>query len=156
MNIFRTATGQAIREIIIDHSQENRFGRSLTEQDLDSICERVVDLFETTLNLRAQLSANGFEATPAPSRQPSSQTGRPTPWEDKPVSAPSTRAAADLYDFRGDAEQKRGERPAGLSPARANEVTLALPRKRISVTAEEKEHLARRSQNGTAAQRPSP
>lgn len=156
MNIFRTATGQAIRDIIIDHSQENRFGRSLTEQDLDSICERVVDLFETTLNLRAQLSANGFDTSSATSRQPSAQASRSTRWEDEPVSLPSTRAAADIYDFRGDAEQKKGERPAGLNPARANEVTLTLPRKRVSVTAEEKDHLARRSQSGTAAQRPSP
>jgi len=62
MNIFRTATGQAIREIISDHSQENRFGRSLTETDIDAICERVVDLFEMTLNLRAQVSGAGESA----------------------------------------------------------------------------------------------
>lgn len=55
MNVFRTATGQAVRDIISEHATTHRFGLSLTDADLDAICERVVDLFEMTLNLRAQV-----------------------------------------------------------------------------------------------------
>ncbi|MEY4066611.1 MAG: hypothetical protein RIR26_2819, partial [Pseudomonadota bacterium] len=109
MNIFRTATGQAIRDIIVDHSQENRFGRSLTEQDIDSICERVVDLFETTLNLRAQLAGAGFvDNSSSSTRTAAPASARTARWEEEPASPPRTRAAAELYDFDGDEKQRRG------------------------------------------------
>lgn len=51
-SIFRTATTQAILDIISDHSTESRFGSLLTPEDRESIAERVVDLFEMTLELR--------------------------------------------------------------------------------------------------------
>lgn len=151
MNIFRTATGQAIREIISEHSQENRFGRSLTDSDLDAICERVVDLFEMTLNLRAQVSGGGD--TQSTSRQPQRRSVR---WEEEPANVPTTRSASEIYDFNHLSKQIRSDALPHFAPQREQEVDYKLPRKRISVTTEEQEILMRRAQSPSVAPRPVP
>jgi hypothetical protein len=154
MNIFRTATGQAIREIISDHSQENRFGRTLTDTDLDAICERVVDLFEMTLNLRAQVSGGGQVAED--SRSAPRQASRAVRWDEEPARVPTTRSASEIYDFTHINRQSRADALPSLAPQQTTEIDLKLPRKRISVTVEEKEVLMRRAQSPAVAPRPAP
>ena len=154
MNIFRTATGQAIREIISDHSQENRFGRSLTETDIDAICERVVDLFEMTLNLRAQVSGAG-ESSHSHKQSPKAQQ-RTVRWDEEPTKMPTTRAASEIYDFNHLNKHGRGDALAATAPQREAEIDFKLPRKRINVTSEEQETLMRRAQASSVAPRPAP
>lgn len=154
MNIFRTATGQAIREIISEHSQENRFGRTLTDTDLDAICERVVDLFEMTLNLRAQVSGGGESAET--SRGAQRQNSRSVRWDEEPAKVPTTRAASEIYDFTHINRQARADALPSLAPEQNSEVDYKLPRKRINVTVEEREVLMRRAQSPAVAPRPAP
>lgn len=156
MNVFRTATGQAIRDIISDHGTANRFGISLTDSDLDAVCERIVDLFEMTLNLRAQL---GTGASPE-SRSSSAPVGRfsqpvstvkPRRWEEEPASVPKTKAASEVFDFSHLEKTGRADALPVLAPQSEELPDLKLPRKRIMVTGDEKELLARRSQAPTVA-----
>ena len=57
-SIFRTATKQAILEIIQEHAVPGRYGLILTEESSEKICEQVVDLFEMTLELRQKVQSN--------------------------------------------------------------------------------------------------
>jgi hypothetical protein len=52
MGIFRTATGQAIEDIITENAQNGTFGVTLSHADLQIACGKIVDLFEMTLELR--------------------------------------------------------------------------------------------------------
>jgi hypothetical protein len=52
--IFRTATSQAIQEIIQENCVAGRFGLLLNEDGLEKISHRIVDLFELTLKLRSK------------------------------------------------------------------------------------------------------
>jgi hypothetical protein len=153
MNIFRTATGQAIRDIIADHSQENRFGRTLTEDDLDTICERVVDLFEMTLNLRARVSGSSEHSEAQ--QKPQSRAVR---WEDEPAQMPTTRAASEVYDFSGFNQKSRQDALPNLAPNATTEPEYKLlRRKRTAVSAEEQQRLMRQAERSPLlAQRPSP
>ena len=152
MNIFRTATGQAIRDIIADHSQENRFGRTLTEDDLDAICERVVDLFEMTLNLRARVSG----PTDHEGGQTQGQT-RSMRWEDEPAQIPTTRAASEIYDFSSFNQPSRQDSLPHMAPNVASEPEYKLMRrKRTQVSAEEQQRLMRQAERSPLVQRPSP
>lgn len=151
MNIFRTATGQAIRDIICEHGQENRFGRSLTDTDLDTICERIVDLFEMTLNLRAQVAGGGDTQTSQ--RQTQRREAR---WEESEPRVPTTRSASEIYDFSHLTKQTRADALPSFAPQKEQEINFKLPRKRISVSAEEQETLMRRAQSPAVAPRPYP
>lgn len=152
MNIFRTATGQAIRDIIADHSQENRFGRTLTEDDLDSICERVVDLFEMTLNLRARVSGPAEQQDSHKQRQ-----RRQVRWEDEPTQIPTTRAASEIYDLSSLSRQSRPDALPQIASQISNEPEFRLPRrKRTAVSAEEQQRLMRQAERSPSAQRLSP
>lgn len=152
MNIFRTATGQAIRDIISDHSQENRFGRTLTDDDLDAICERVVDLFEMTLNLRARLSGN----TEPVESQPRTQQ-RSLRWDEEPAQMPMTKAAADVYDFSEFEQQRRRDALPDRAPQHNTEPEYKLTRRqRTTVSAEEQQRLMRQAERSAAVQRHAP
>lgn len=52
-SMFRIATKEAVREIITEAGHENRFGLVLTVADIDVATEKIVDLMETAINLRA-------------------------------------------------------------------------------------------------------
>lgn len=152
MNIFRTATSQAIRDIICDHSQENRFGRTLTDDDLDSICERVVDLFEMTLNLRARVSGASEQDTGHTKTQTRSMR-----WEDEPAGIPTTRAASEVYDFSGFSHQSRQDALPHMAPSVTTEPEHKLVRrKRTPVSVEEHQRLMRQAERSPLVQRPSP
>jgi hypothetical protein len=151
MNIFRTATGQAIRDIIADHSQENRFGRSLTDDDIDSICDRIVDLFEMTLNLRARVSGNSEQEVSQPRTQPRSMR-----WEDEPAQLPTTRAASEVYDFSGFNQKSRQDSLPSMAPNATTEPEYKLMRrKRTPVSAEEQQLLMRQAERSPLGPRPS-
>lgn len=154
MNIFRIATKQAIREIISENASQNRFGFTVTDDNLELITERVVDLFEMTLNLRSRLST-ATPASPAPEKretpaaQPSrwqraseeassrtpTMSPRGTPPQEK-VGFPKTRNAAEIYE--GTLNVKKD--PASETQL-APQYDLKLPRKRTALSAEEKEKL---------------
>lgn len=152
MNIFRTATGQAIRDIISDHSQENRFGRTLTEDDLDAICERVVDLFEMTLNLRARLSGGAEQ----PENQPRTQS-KSVRWDEEPAQLPMTKAASDIYDFSDLEQQRRRDSLPERAPQYSTEPEYKLTRrKRTAVSVEEQQRLIRQAERSASVQRPAP
>ncbi|NBW82215.1 hypothetical protein EBR21_10730 [bacterium] len=154
MNVFRTATTQAIRDIIADHGSANRFGISLTEADVEAICTRVVDLFEMTLNLRAQVGNTGSIARenetsgPAPARN---SALKPQRWEQEPAAVPTTKAASEVYDFSHLERKDRGDSLPQLAPKSDSAVDLKLPRKRISVSQDEREILLRRAQSPSVA-----
>lgn len=57
MSIFRTATKQALREIIEEQGTVGRFGVVLAEDKLELTTDRIVDLFEMTLNLRSHAAS---------------------------------------------------------------------------------------------------
>jgi hypothetical protein len=58
-SFFRIATKQAIRDIITENAQSLKFGVAINDDSLENITEKVVDLFEMTLELRAR-SQNFF------------------------------------------------------------------------------------------------
>ncbi|NBX18317.1 MAG: hypothetical protein EBR09_13220 [Proteobacteria bacterium] len=153
MNVFRTATTQAIRDIIADHGTANRFGLSLTDADIDAICTRVVDLFEMTLNLRAQVGGGGLAEsrrdTPANPNAPQAlKSGR---WEEDRVSVPRTKAASEIYDFSHLEKRSRADALPQVAPQNEEIPDLKLPRKRISVSSDEREVLLRRAQSPSVA-----
>lgn len=150
MNVFRTATTQAIRDIIADHGTANRFGMSLTDTDIDAVCARVVDLFEMTLNLRAQLGTGGMasQAQATPSASPALKASR---WENEPASVPRTKAASEIYDFSPLEQRGRADALPASAPKSDVAADLKLPRKRISVSSDEREILLRRAQSPAAA-----
>jgi hypothetical protein len=155
MNVFRTATTQAIRDIIADHGTANRFGMSLTDSDIDAICGRVVDLFEMTLNLRAQVGTGGAadprrEAS-AHNGQPQAQPLKASRWEDERAAVPRTKAASEIYDFSHMEAKNRGDALTSVGNKNDSVPDLKLPRKRISVSSDEREILLRRAKSPAVA-----
>jgi hypothetical protein len=154
MNIFRTATTQAIRDIIADHGSANRFGISLTDADVEAICTRVVDLFEMTLNLRAQVGGANPNPRESESSAPASTRNsalKPQRWEREPASVPTTKAASEVYDFSHLERKDRGDSLPQLAPKSESAIDLKLPRKRISVSEDERDVLLRRAQAPSVA-----
>ena len=72
-NIFRTATTQAILDIIAEHGSKSRFGQLLTDGDAEAVAARVVDLFEMTLELRARNGLASMAGTASPGAARSEQ-----------------------------------------------------------------------------------
>lgn len=168
MSIFRTATKQAILEIIAESAQEGRFGYILTEDGMDQSCERVVDLIEMALELRGRTgllgmqSSSSQEAAP-PARnvaknkaQPSStlprRTGReiknsppPENFDSTPERSGQQRPMqSELRDFprtRGAAEiyDNRAPQNQYKSDSRLPPTQdFKLPRRRVEIISEEK------------------
>ena len=123
MSIFRTATKQAIREIIEENGFNGRFGHILSNNNIETVTDKVVDLFEMTLTLRSHTSAmfGGGNATQEPPPPSTRRTPEPTP-----VGFPKTRNAAEIYD--SSMGTPRNIAPEAL-PANA-ETSLQLRRKR--------------------------
>ena len=153
--IFRTATKQAILDLIADHGTRSRFGQLLSDDDADALAHRVVDLFEMTLELRARTGlmlpqesgpSGGGEGSPsAPSarRSAASTAQAPRSWSDEAPAAPfpTTIHAAEFLD--------RGE-PKARVPDAATAVDdpvlsgLKLPRTRKPITDSERQSFLRR------------
>jgi hypothetical protein len=53
MSVYRAATREAIKEIIVEESQAGRFGLLLSDESLESATDRICDFMETTLKLRS-------------------------------------------------------------------------------------------------------
>lgn len=133
MSVFRIATKQAIREIIEENASSNRFGFSLTDDNVECITDRVVDLFEMTLTLRSRVAA----PLQAESAEPVHQTQRRTPTlpSQERVGFPKTINAAEIYD--GALTPRRGLPESQVPPQQ----DFKLPRKRTVLSDEEKERL---------------
>jgi hypothetical protein len=76
MGVFRIATGQAIREIIEEHGSLGRFGLILTPENIDDIADRIVDLFEMTIELRTKTQQMFMHTAEASDSQESSSAPR--------------------------------------------------------------------------------
>lgn len=162
MNIFRTATKQAIRDIIQDNASSGRYGVMLSDDNIEAIGERIVDLFEMTLNLRSQMSggvsSQSSTGQSSPSRESSqANTQRRAPvartttlehinrqqssQQQKPESAgfPKTRWAAEIYDHH-DARPTQHYAQA-IDTELPPQIDYKLPRKRVALTAAEREKL---------------
>ncbi|KAB8033713.1 hypothetical protein [Fluviispira multicolorata] len=140
--IFRTATSQAIREIIEESGVEGRFGLILTEDSLEKITHRVVDLFEMTLELRAktqEMFGNlnvGQKAKPTNSSMHEARKRNTFFDEESPF--PKTKNAAELLDYGS--KQNIGIDSIPTVPAH----NLKLPRKRYELSLEERERMSRK------------
>ena len=133
--IFRIATCQAIREIIEESAVEGRFGLILTDDGIDKISHRVVDLFEMTLELRAKtqelfsgLGSAQQSANPKKATKNNSQNEERAPF-------PKTKNAAEIYDF---GQRNRSELES-MPIAPIHDVKL--PRTRFGLSLEEKERM---------------
>jgi hypothetical protein len=156
-NIFRTATKQAILDLIADHGTRSRFGQMLSDDDADQLAARVVDLFEMTLELRGRTgmiglgSASTAKPTEEPSQSPrrrstgaaASVAAEELSWSDTPPKStfPTTIHAAEFLD--------KGERKARVSDATAETpdptfMGLKLPRQRKPITEAERQSFMKR------------
>ena len=156
-NIFRTATKQAILDLIADHGTRSRFGQMLSDDDADQLAARVVDLFEMTLELRSRTGMLGLGSAPAakPSPESNPDTRRRSPgaaaegttedlsWSDTPPRStfPTTIHAAEFLE--------KGERKARVSDATAETpdptfMGLKLPRQRKPITEAERQSFMKR------------
>lgn len=140
--IFRIATKEAIREIILSEAQANRFGILMTDSQLETITERVVDLMETAINLRsgvqsrlentlsalsqAQHAAHQATADERAGFRPGQGSGR----------LPRARAASEIYSPPDPQQSMDDTIPlySGGSPA--------LPRRRVAISETERARLA--------------
>ncbi len=133
--IFRIATCQAIREIIEDSAIEGRFGLILADDGIDKISNRIVDLFEMTLELRAKtqemfsgISLQKQAANPKMGAKNKMQNEERAPF-------PKTKNAAEIYDF---GQRNRNEIDS-MPVAPIHDVKL--PRTRFGLSLEEKERM---------------
>jgi hypothetical protein len=133
--IFRIATCQAIREIIEESAVEGRFGLILTDDGIDKISHRVVDLFEMTLELRAKTQEmfsgmNSQQQASSPKRVTKNNVQN-----EERAPFPKTKNAAEIYDF---GQRNRSEMDS-MPIAPIHDVKL--PRTRFGLSLEEKERM---------------
>ncbi|WP_186643979.1 hypothetical protein [Fluviispira vulneris] len=140
--IFRTATSQAIREIIEESGVEGRFGLILTEDSLEKITHRVVDLFEMTLELRAktqEIFGNlGATAKPKSVQANKIDNKKKNTFFDEDSPFPKTKNASELLDYGS--HDSIGIDKIPTAPAH----NIKLPRKRFELSLEERERISRK------------
>jgi hypothetical protein len=95
MSIFRDTTKQAIAEIICENAEAGRFGLSMTEHDLESACNRIVDLFEITLELRGRVAGTPRQESKAPAMQMVRQS-EPVAGNLPQLQSPSVTSSAEI------------------------------------------------------------
>ena len=130
--VFRIATEQAIKEIVEECSVSGRFGLIVTEENIEEISKKVVDLFEMTLELRAKTQdifgqAANMRQEPKESRQEEKQP------------FPKSRNASEIYSFQ-ESKKSPNSHETSLMP----NLDVKLPRKRFELSLEEKERYMRR------------
>jgi len=133
--IFRIATSQAIREIIEESAVEGRFGLLLTEEGIEKISQRVVDLFEMTLQLRAktqEMFSSGLGNSQSNNNMKNSKNHFQN--EEK-APFPRSRNAAEIYDFGNRTKSEMDSIP--VAPIH----DVKLPRTRFGLSLEEKERM---------------
>ncbi len=146
-SIFRMATMQAVKEIVEENSVSGRFGHIVTEENIEEISKKIVDLFEMTLDLRAKTQeifalsqgapqGQGARAS-TPGRAPAKKN-RVEFQEESPF--PTTRNAAEIYDSR----QTMASHSREATPSPTGGLDLKLPRQRFEMTLGEKERFMRR------------
>ena len=163
-SIFRTATTQAILDIIAEHGSKTRFGQLFTEGDAEALASRVVDLFEMTLELRSRTSLIGATATPGPTDARTSQgkgtsqnmrqaalpaynggklRGARKSWNEEETAAPfpTTVHASEFTDIRRPKIRTSDLPPDSEDPGA---FTLRLPRQRKNFSEEERQNFLKR------------
>ncbi len=148
--VFRIATTQAIREIVEENAVSGRFGLIVTEENIEEIAKRVVDLFEMTLDLRAKTQdifggALGGQASSQeqrrenakPAKRAFSRSNKLDISEEGPF--PKSRNSSEIYDFKTNNNNTQS-RDTSYIPS----LDAKLPRKRFELSPEEKERFMRR------------
>lgn len=136
--IFRIATTQAIKEIIQDNAVEGRFGLLLTEDSIEKISERVVDLFEMTLKLRAKTQELFNTGSVKNEQSPAYQKNQKNIMNlEEKAPFPRSKNAAEVYDF----SSKRNSDLESIPLSTIQDIKL--PRTRFQLSLEEKEKLRR-------------
>ncbi len=134
--IFRIATTQAIKEIIQDNAVEGRFGLLLTDDSIEKISERVVDLFEMTLKLRAKTQELFGTGKIEPQNSERKNNKNIMNLEEKSP-FPRSKNAAEVYDFGVRNKSEIDNIPL------ATMQDVKLPRTRFQLSLEEREKLRR-------------
>lgn len=140
-SIFRMATTQAIKDIVQEHAVEGRFGFIVTEESMDEISKKVVDLFEMTLELRAktrEIFGDTSASAPKAAQRSRAQSFREQGSEKEPPPFPSTRNAAEIYDSPQLPASQWDKSPQSLS----HSLEAALPRTRVAFSQAEKDRLS--------------
>lgn len=174
-SIFRTATTQAILDIIEEHGTRSRFGHMLTDEDASAVAAKVVDLFEMTLRLRARTGLIGHAPVPESQKSKSqthqsggasgahSQSGAQSPptststlpsarskrmpsWTDEGPDAPFPKTVHASEFF-----ESRQRRPAAPEVAPSSDeresFNFRLPRQRNTISEEERVSFLRRNRS---------
>jgi hypothetical protein len=156
--IFRTATKQAILDLIADHGTQSRFGHLLSDDDAEELASRVVDLFEMTLELRSRTglmgasAGTGAVASGGQGSQPGgsstqksagSPPGKGISWsEEAPQTTfPKTIHAAEFFDRGETAKNMPDSTHDNHDPVFRG---LKLPRTRKPITDAERQSFLRR------------
>ena len=145
-SVFRIATKQAIKEIIEAPSEKLQYGLILTDENLEDITSKVVDLFEMTLDLRSrtqELFKNLYKKN--------NEETEDTPVSHNYFKSKSSKVYKEttqsLYkensQVRNVIELPKGKEEKSKAGSRVTSQFL-LPRKRMLISQEEKKKLLER------------
>lgn len=133
--IFRTATCEAVMEIITENAQNGRFGLLLSPDALKESAERIVDLIETSLQLRANVQDRMERASMVQQKAETPQP-RDTFRSGTAPGMPKTKNAADIYE-QSSYRHDNSAHDVAVSPT----MNFRLPRKRIAISDSERESI---------------
>lgn len=132
-SMFRIATKEAIREMVIENCHTGRFGFVLTSEGLDLSTDRIVDLFETTLELRNKVREKMSANTQIDAAAEKSHG------KEEKTKFPRTVNAAEIYKLPQPEYRQLHVEQVPQAPAFDHK----LPRKRVSLTEIEREKIYR-------------
>lgn len=144
-SMFRIATKEAIREIVIENCHQGRFGFVLSSDDLDLSADKIVDLFETTLELRGRVQERMNSAPSTNSNIAKANTKKRSDYRPQVSNTlqnpgfPRSVNAAEIYEVPNPEYRKLHVEQVPQAPAMDHK----LPRKRISLTEAEREKMYR-------------
>ena len=145
-SVFRIATKQAIKEIIEAPSEKLQYGLILTDENLEDITDRVVDLFEMTLNLRSRTQELFKDLYKGNNEEEARESRVPDKYfKDKTVNLykePSTSVYSDenKLDNLRVLKSVKDEKTQSMQTV----PKLLLPRKRMMISQDEKKKLLER------------
>jgi hypothetical protein len=134
--IFRTATREAVMEIISESAQPGRFGLLLSPEMLHEAADKVVDLIETSLKLRANVQDRLERASMIQQRSETPPPPRDEFRSGSRAGIPKTRNASEVYEN----QRGRDENPIHNVPVSPT-MNFRLPRKKIALSDSERENL---------------
>ncbi len=143
MSVFRIATKQAILDMIVESGENKTFGLFVAHHQVDALADRIVDLFEMTLELRQKVQNATSEPNPPkadPRRQAGARQEGATPSrhflrDEEPV-VPRTRRAQELYQGETAIAPLQSQQMPSLGVGQ-NTMGVGLPKRRVAFTSQE-------------------